>query len=841
MGVLTITPTDGGQLLSRLSSGNVAPAQYTAKENLRRDLDVEHRREGWDYFYPTLERLIGEQPFPAGANEELTLVHLARRPNGSTAIIVGTPEKIWRYRGNIEPFYVADEGGERYVANEESEPPPGLDTYWDEVWRAWELIGDGFATYAEGACRWEVCNVNGWACFNNCVDPIFTYRIEDDHVEPIDELILQGVVRAKTIAEYYGFLFLGNITELTELAVLVVTKTTAKVWQDGHINSLDTTRVPNPPVTMHLTGNDLLTSQPFLKPEDVGRVIATPDSKWLIPTLIVSPSHAFVNGITDDRVGYEEIWVGDTEETYFFVTDLRDDISLATSAYYAYSDEDVFLPEWEGRQVSWPDGTTKRIAKFINARKVLMDDDRPVKAGILSVENPDKVDAVATASSQTRPFRTIWSMPGLPRRWGLVANVTYTEGSDVLTFLQDMTGGFVAGQEILVSGAGPSGGVLVTTIREIGPGQIRMRDTAFTSGTGTVVESEAAASATGFEDLIDDGSGILRMLKLEERLIIYKDSTNFICTYTGNVQKPMTFILAPMPHGSTLHFRNTLVEVNGNLHIYAGRNAFYSFDLTTRKPIPVDPIDLLQDLFFGRVTLEDTNNVFVCDNYITKEIFVVVPKPRVPEERVICFDYRYKTFSTSDMPLTAGATVIRPDAVQEVGETNHWFVFGNAHGTLLIYGLMRSTYDRWMTPPPYVSSIFYRRDARPIPPNEDLARYGYKSILATGKMSFADNYNEKDITGYVVHLSGLHDLSQNPLRALVEFSGSRNASEQPNVLGSRMLEDARKISSIPLWFRVHNIQETITIDGMDNPMRLQGRTWEGTAFPTRSITRALPS
>lgn len=58
------SPVTGGQLITRGSSANIGHSNYTQKLDFRRDLDVEIRREGVDYFWPNLSLPVGGQPFP---------------------------------------------------------------------------------------------------------------------------------------------------------------------------------------------------------------------------------------------------------------------------------------------------------------------------------------------------------------------------------------------------------------------------------------------------------------------------------------------------------------------------------------------------------------------------------------------------------------------------------------------------------------------------------------------------------------------------------------------------------------------------------------------------------
>lgn len=109
---MIVTPQSGAQLLPNLSSEKVGFANYTRKQDWRRVLtDQEGVREGHDYFRPNFDALLGNQPYPQNqptqpvAPEPITLIHLARRPNGEACVIVGTPTKLYRYRAADDDDY----------------------------------------------------------------------------------------------------------------------------------------------------------------------------------------------------------------------------------------------------------------------------------------------------------------------------------------------------------------------------------------------------------------------------------------------------------------------------------------------------------------------------------------------------------------------------------------------------------------------------------------------------------------------------------------------------------------------------------------------------------------
>lgn len=123
------TPRNGGQLLTNVSSEEVGFNNYTRKQDWRRVLtDQEGVREGHDYFRPNFDAELGNQPYPQNqptqptAPEPITLIHIARRPNGEACVIVGTPTKLYRYRAADDDDYYETFDNPTYFEEPDLEP-----------------------------------------------------------------------------------------------------------------------------------------------------------------------------------------------------------------------------------------------------------------------------------------------------------------------------------------------------------------------------------------------------------------------------------------------------------------------------------------------------------------------------------------------------------------------------------------------------------------------------------------------------------------------------------------------------------------------------------------------
>ena len=147
--------------------------------------------------------------------------------------------------------------------------------------------------------------------------------------------------------------------------------------------------------------------------------------------------------------------------------------------------------------------------------------------------------------------------------------------------------------------------------------------------------SDAVSTISRQDDLEDDGSAILRALPLRTSLVIYKETSIFLCRQSGS-----SFVFSPpikIPVSSALFYRNTLIDVGGNYHLYASENQFCRFDMTNQVPIAVPLIKTCQDVFFDAVSSEVMERVFAADNQITSEIYFAFPSDEA--DRALVFEY----------------------------------------------------------------------------------------------------------------------------------------------------------------------------------------------------------
>lgn len=657
-------PVDGGQLFTAYSAELAGPANYVTKQDWRRDMDVEVRREGHEPFKPV--RFDGTVSYTSGYPETtspITLVHMARRPNGDVALVVGTDTTLYRFRGSDDERYSNQDSdsplASDYFKNDNGDyVPPAYQTNWI-------TIGSGFTSAANGAKRWQAVNLNGYAVFNNGVDLPVTYRVEDSVTIPIYELREAGVASVGCISSYNGILMLGDITEI------------------------------------------------------------------------------------------------------------------------------VALDNWKA--------------------------------------TPTPYETVTSATRRNHA-RLIWSQINYPRKFA-ASNKGNTTAESTILVMDHAVKSYNTGDQITVIGAGINGGNLTSTITSVSGTTVFLADRASTTATSAIVSQTAEASSiVGYEDIEDDGSGIINMAPLQNSLIIYKDTSIFVAEYTGKITAPFRFRLIKIPDSKSLYYKNTLIAVKESMHIYAGRDNFYAFDLSARGPRELTSGRAVKDLLYGVADITKTDDVFAADNALTNEIWFGLPSHE-GKDKVICFDYLLNTVSTTATDISSAASIKKPPS-----EDQNWFIMGNRNGVVLRYGLTNETQSLWSDE----KAIYYREgEANPY----DGVKSEYTSTIKSGLSDFGDSYNEKDMRAYVVQLASQQENEQEngedgPTLDVKLYGYENPYDESTTLTGATpyQITKPKGQNLIPVFFRQHLFQDEIAVSGTTN-VRLAGRIFDVSKIKSSSEVR----
>ena len=115
----------------------------------------------------------------------------------------------------------------------------------------------------------------------------------------------------------------------------------------------------------------------------------------------------------------------------------------------------------------------------------------------------------------------------------------------------------------------------------------------------------------------------MKMAELGEKLVVYRDSGFFFLTAQNSLVEP--FAVDPRYTGGRVaDFRNTIITVSGNHHLFMGNSGVYMINRSSLEPKPV-PIFELGPPFWQIVPPELSEFVYSVDNPVTREIFINCP------------------------------------------------------------------------------------------------------------------------------------------------------------------------------------------------------------------------
>ena len=349
------------------------------------------------------------------------------------------------------------------------------------------------------------------------------------------------------------------------------------------------------------------------------------------------------------------------------------------------------------------------------------------------------------------------------------------------------------------------------------------------SVTGFMIRLDSIGKLTSVADLVDDGSRIIKMKPLVDRLMIYRD-TGYMTAIRVNTADVFQFerrYTGPR----VADFRNTLIDVAGRYHVFMGYTGVYQTDRAASQPKLLQAMDK-GTRFWEGLSADQAERVFTVDNGETKEIFFCSP------EGTYAFDYEHNTVSEIDQIFTAGAHITRPATTKRI--EYRWVVFGVQDAEKNIHPL-EGTSDTI-----YNFLVRYGRG----PDNYAIYnRYGneYRSVLQSGLIDFTDQFNDKDVRSYALHVAentlyGLPSSAQvkvrvatlptaqaaNPDITEVELNdeGEYEFASGERVEAEHIMDNTTSENMLPLYLRGPYFRDAIIIEGKDNPIKLIGRTFE---------------
>jgi hypothetical protein len=427
------------------------------------------------------------------------------------------------------------------------------------------------------------------------------------------------------------------------------------------------------------------------------------------------------------------------------------------------------------------------------------------------------VPSPATNTSRTQ-YRLIWSNVGDPLDWGATVLGTGVAGGTAVTLAWPMAS-FHAGLEIILIGAGTSGGNLTTNI-------VTIAGTAMTVSTplATSINNEPIGMSTitgsivGYYDIQDDGSAILAMMPLQNRLVVYRPFSIFLGVYTGDPEAPFQFDRTYQGERG-MKFPYTLINIRGQVHMYAGATMFHTYRLGSLEPdIDATMIKCADEEFFSRNFLgSDLGSIYVSDNGITSEAMFVIPDSG-GVRRTLCYNYDDSTASiiSGDWDFRSSVTVRRPTAGNIPDNTESWFIMGTASGLIFAYGLTSKALTC-------------------------MTRNGtfWNALLMTTHLGFGDEFNEKDLRT-VVPL--FNDKTGGAFPLTIETSTYKDVATPGVIRTTQVVPTPSGDTVVPTWQRAmyHRISTLAQINSaVVSQPSLAGYIAEADIVGTRSVTRMV--
>lgn len=825
----TIKPMMGGALLQNLSGESASGEHYTKKLNFRRDQEGETRREGWDLFSPS-GQITEALPWAKATYDEnyggvrstytsrpFRLITQFRSGDNITCLLVAHGDKIYRYKYNSHPEYINKQSPSDWVGgglyHEEgyiAEPEAGFE---------WKIIASGLSSlddfeptgqFPHDPIRWETAIVNGTIYLNNGKDLPLMYREDMDQAMPILELRENPAYRVAsvgTICEFNGFLMLGDISQIH-----------ADDWEDwmkgsdpyGEIYEKDqystgevrTTRSAYSIIwsyegdgmrygtplygTMAEGTNEFISRYPLQGNKIVPWASATTTTLEVLSTFVLqdttyTSTHIFAEG--------EEYEIKQSELQYVVVEVGGKDYHVGRKYHWDYKDERLTGHDTQAHRTFAPGTEVVIVGAGDNTATI----------------NGESVGGVLGFSETDIGFSRL-----------KVGSITDNpDGTQTYT--------------IVDKNGDPVNALSSITADEL-------ETPVMNSVTGFMVRLDSIGKLTNVVDIVDDGSRILKMKNLVDRMMIYRETGYMTCIRVNTAE---VFQFEKRYQGPrVIDFRNTLIDVAGRFHLFMGYTGVYQVDRAASQPKLLQPMEKGTQFWEG-IDPQDAEKVFTFDNPETKEIFFCSPT------QTFAFDYENQTVSEIDQVFSAGMEIMEPKTSKRI------------ELRMTIMGVV----DTWKNLPAFarnddVSTSFLVRYGHGPDGYRIFNRYGneYRSVLQSGLIDFTDQFNDKNVRSYALHVAentlyGVPSTAQVKIRVstlptaqaavgditevVLNEDGEFEFSSGERVEAEEILTETTSENMIPLFLRGPYFRDAIIIEGKDNPIKLIGRTFEVSGLDSR--------
>lgn len=902
---VTINPSQGGALIGSASDDVPitdgrnylsSSANYTQKLNFRRETDGELRREGWEIFEPTqlnpeISKWGNIVNFDAlDSQYPIRAIHQFPGDDGTLRLVAIAGNKMWAFMSEDGNYAQSRSPSDQ---NPYSTGPDGKDYwkdtgesfYWKEVYEFGKYMdtlnsnGTPRSPSEGGAYRWEFAEVKNLLIVNNGIDLPIIFGANWEKAEPLYGLRENGVISVGTICSYQDRLFCADLTVITKgYDLWFAPNAPNPSTYDPHLDLDGSGTVEPDEQWAEMTGiaekalesGDINNDQfmQFIKNRSDFYDTAIPDEIWEDRNLNSLISEDYSPPVTDPVV---DTPVSDPDHDPYG--------NIFESSLYAQTTNDALLTErFQYRMMYSAEGEPRLFNTGIDdGSGVVMESGG--WPGQLVVSEVDGEKQYEFRSPYMFAHDSNGSMYKLYKNGifqGEEAIAIYF-GNFIITMPDTILASslFIKKENdkyLVVDSSGDNVSVIYKRVLEGVPDDT-VTDNEIEAGTYNVVIRpylEQLANPASVREFSQDGSRILKMLPLADKLVVYRDSGYFFISRTNSAAVP--FSVEPRYTGGRVaDFRHTIIDIAGREHMFVGNNGVYSISRTQIEPKILSTFEIGPP-FWQIISSDVSEFVYSVDNPITREMFINAPLGFLENEEgeyidekgqlssepklrwgILAYDYINGTLSEIDASFTACAHIRKPKHNRS-GPEEAWFVLGvhQADGNELIYPGTQYRSDaqyggvlcRYGYGPPQYGASPYRLYSR--------LGEGYESKIKSGLIDFGDSFSDKEVRSYVLELSSKYGVT--PVRVKISTTSAPQGSEE---IETMQVIDGQEIdyvelnnlvdeNMIPMFVRAPYIRDEITVlpeydaDGnlVNNPVKIVGRTFEVSGITTRATTQA---
>jgi hypothetical protein len=773
---------------------------YVEKVNFRRETDGEVRREGWEpleFDNAVVDQLNNE-------NEPIRMLEQFES-EGKNVLVASAADKIYRYDEGTEDWKVIAKG----LYNLDKLNYDSL-----QLWCANPSHGYGLT-----ARRWECIAIDGYIIFNNGIDLPLYYREDWPCAFPMFSLRERGIIRAGTISEFDGRLFLADVEYFDETVInnfdYYMSSSISPYHPPEHHADYDTHihtyRVPH---TIEFSAWRLATdskdarSAPHLFGQNyqgyISGITGSGDVKYIEkinvqytmggtrvrPIIYVSGlSHSPANGWyiqseTDTEVyenrGYYGMYPNDWKiykgianngQTQWMIREPGNAIGSAETWYEKQGIEqapNIIEPtnmRWY-RAVNNGSGTTNYYYD---------EDYQEVESSYESAAiwnfNP-YFDEAFTEGVNTGVDSHTYEWSTLVVGDGIRAIVTSTNGAvktyDLkVTGIESATFGPYRTEitiEPLINGTAAGVPVPATDNNALGDTVefILLKEPDILSDDLNI--SREAADSMSFPE---DGTTIVKMAKLADKLLVHRQ-TGYLAISRGTGASP--FFYEEKYRGERVaDFRHTVININSQRQMFAGFNGVYSVSPASVEPEPFLTFTNGPE-FWRSATTADTEYIYACENNLTQEVHLNCPleKNDVVSWSTLSYDMIQGTLSEMDYAFSAMASLFPTETLV----SRKFIMACHVVEATSVGGIPIHNPAKF-----FDSKLLSTEDAAITNTGPRLVQYGYgvknglpyrifhrsgldyDCVLTFGKSDFGDKFSEKKMRSYAIHMSDIFSYS----------------------------------------------------------------------------------